>query len=392
MKFKSIMLMAVLLAVLTVGAVSAADINSADALAVEDNGDSSIDASLNDEILTVDEDNALSQNAEDDPVLGGSNTESNVIILAMDEEVTTDPNATTYDDSFIWVAVPKDDVGRVIVTIGETTVFNKTLKEFSTDKVQSEVINKIKMKNYAISFTDLKNCDNFYSDFKTGDVVTVSVLKSGKEIEWNQYSLSTNENAMNFQLKGMVDTMVECVDWYRKGNSNKAYFGLKNPNNDKPLSGYKLTLIFNGNTYVKTTDKNGRVYLAFDDSKLVPKTYTITAKFAGDAKYVKSVETIKFTVKKTTPKLIAAKKTFKSSLKTKKYTVTLKSATNKAISKVKVTLKVKGKTYKATTNSKGKATFKITKLTKKGTFKAVVTFAGNSFYKKVSKKVTIVCK
>ncbi|WP_407374058.1 hypothetical protein [Methanobrevibacter sp.] len=56
---------------------------------------------------------------------------------------------------------------------------------------------------------------------------------------------------------------------------------------------------------------------------------------------------------------------------------------------VKVTIKVNGKTYKATTNSKGQATFKITKLTKKGKFTALVKFAGNSKYKAVSKKPKI---
>ena len=55
-------------------------------------------------------------------------------------------------------------------------------------------------------------------------------------------------------------------------------------------------------------------------------------------------------------------------------------------------LKVAGKTYKATTNSKGKATFKITKLNKKGNFKATVTFKGNKYYKQVAKKVTIKVK
>jgi len=55
----------------------------------------------------------------------------------------------------------------------------------------------------------------------------------------------------------------------------------------------------------------------------------------------------------------------------------------------KVILKVKGKTYKATTNSKGKATFKIKKLNKKGTFKATVTYKGNKYFKKVSKKAKI---
>jgi hypothetical protein len=60
--------------------------------------------------------------------------------------------------------------------------------------------------------------------------------------------------------------------------------------------------------------------------------------------------------------------------------------------KVKVTLKVKGKTYKATTNGKGKATFKIKNLKKKGTFKATVGFTGDKYYNKVSKKVKIVVK
>ena len=78
--------------------------------------------------------------------------------------------------------------------------------------------------------------------------------------------------------------------------------------------------------------------------------------------------------------------------KTKKYAVVLKDSKNKAIKKVKVTLKVKGKTYKATTNSKGKATFKITKLTKAGSYKAAVKFAGNAYYKASAKSVKITVK
>ena len=52
-------------------------------------------------------------------------------------------------------------------------------------------------------------------------------------------------------------------------------------------------------------------------------------------------------------------------------------------------MKVKGKTYRAITNSKGKATFKLTKLNKKGVFKATVTYKGNKYYNKVSKKAKI---
>ena len=68
------------------------------------------------------------------------------------------------------------------------------------------------------------------------------------------------------------------------------------------------------------------------------------------------------------------------------------TASNKAIKKVKVTIKVRGKTYSAITNSKGKATFKITKLTKKGKYSALIKFAGNKSYKSSSKKILITVK
>ena len=80
---------------------------------------------------------------------------------------------------------------------------------------------------------------------------------------------------------------------------------------------------------------------------------------------------------------------FKTSVKTKKYTITLKDNTGKAIKNAKVKLKVKGKTYTAKTNSKGKATFRITKLNKEGTFKAKITYKGNKYFKKAIKKVKI---
>ena len=70
----------------------------------------------------------------------------------------------------------------------------------------------------------------------------------------------------------------------------------------------------------------------------------------------------------------------------------VKDNVGKAMNKVQITLKVKGKTYKATTNAKGKATFKIKKLTKKGTYKAIVTFKGNGNYNKITKTVKIKVK
>ena len=64
----------------------------------------------------------------------------------------------------------------------------------------------------------------------------------------------------------------------------------------------------------------------------------------------------------------------------------------KPIKKVKVTIKIGKKTFKAKTNAKGKATFKIKKSTKKGKYKAVVKFKGNKYYNKATKKVKITIK
>ncbi|MEE3491214.1 MAG: hypothetical protein VZR10_10110, partial [Methanobrevibacter sp.] len=169
-------------------------------------------------------------------------------------------------------------------------------------------------------------------------------------------------------------------------NINKDLIITLKDSNGNPVSGAKLIVDLNGaKTY--TTDSNGQVKVS--TKGLAPNVYTAKVTFNGNTNYDKSTKDIKVTVKKATPKLTAKKKTFKTTTKTKKYTITLKDNTGKAIKKAKVTLKVKGKTYKATTNSKGKATFKITKLNKKGTFKATITYKGNKYYNKVSKKANI---
>ena len=139
-----------------------------------------------------------------------------------------------------------------------------------------------------------------------------------------------------------------------------------------------------------TTDANGQV--SVDVSALTPNTYTATFTYSGDNTTSESTNTAKVVVSKAKPTLTAKKATFKAKKKTKKYSVTLKDNKGKAISKAKITLKVKGKTYKATTNAKGKATLKIKKLTKKGNYKATIKFAGNSFYSAVSKKTKITIK
>ena len=137
------------------------------------------------------------------------------------------------------------------------------------------------------------------------------------------------------------------------------------------------------------TNANGQIKILV--GKLVPKKYTAVITFNGDSTHQKSTKNVTVKVTKAKAKITAKKKTFKKALKVKKYSIKLKSGKT-LIKKARVYLKVKGKTYKATTNSKGKATFKIKNLKKRGTFTAKITFKTNAYYKKATKKIKIKIK
>lgn len=92
----------------------------------------------------------------------------------------------------------------------------------------------------------------------------------------------------------------------------------------------------------------------------------VTVIFAGDDAYKASGATATIKIIKETSKFAAKKKAFKVK-KSKKYTITIKSKSEKVINKVKVTLNVKGK--------KMPQTLKIVKL--------------NSTFKKLTKRVNI---
>ena len=164
--------------------------------------------------------------------------------------------------------------------------------------------------------------------------------------------------------------------------------------NGKVIAGEKITFYIN-NKKIKTvtTNKKGVATVTIAASKLKSlKTGSKTLKVTMSSNYDPNSKSVKITINKEKTKIAAKKKTFRKSLKTKKYTIQLKNSKNKVIKKAIVFLKVKGKTYKAKTNSKGKATFKITKLNKKGKFTAKITFKATKYYKGVSKKVKLTIK
>ena len=160
--------------------------------------------------------------------------------------------------------------------------------------------------------------------------------------------------------------------------------------NGKALANKKVTVKVGAISKTLTTNSKGQVSL--NVATLVPKTYTATVKFAGDSSYSASTVKPKVVVNKAKVKLTAKAKTFKVKAKVKKYTATLKNNKGKVLKNTKLTLKVGKKTFTAKINKKGVATFKITRLSKKGTFKSKISFKGDKWYKAINKTVKIKVK
>ena len=174
-------------------------------------------------------------------------------------------------------------------------------------------------------------------------------------------------------------------------NNAKVTVKLTNLVTNNAIAGAPVEITVNGKTYKGITDKNGNAVITIP-AKMIPKKYTAKVAYKGTDTLESDMTEIAFTVKKATPKVTAKKKSFKKSKKVKKYTITLKDNKGKAIKKARVTIKVGKKTFKAKTNAKGKAVFKLKKLTKKAKYTAKVTYKGNKYFNKVTKKAKITIK
>lgn len=203
---------------------------------------------------------------------------------------------------------------------------------------------------------------------------------------YNASSVSVDGNLLKDNVFITVKTSSYIINYGGK------YSAILKDSGGNAVSSKKVTFILNGKSIGSAnTDKNGVAAIQLT-SKILKAAKSgkknLVVKFSDDD-YNSASKTVKVSVNKEKTKFAAKSKSFMKSQKTKKYSVILKNSKNKAMKGVKVYIKVNGKKYAAKTNSRGKATFKITKLTKKGKFKAKITYNGDSCYQKASKNIKI---
>lgn len=273
-------------------------------------------------------------------------------------------------------------IPNIVFTYGESGSVNATL-------VGATGITNASVLNHTEAVVNIVN-----------NTITVSGLVAGSYVLQATTIPDANHNPVtataNITVNGVEVPADKAISTNVPANTKSPTFSIKL---EKDATGTFTVNIDNGKI-VKTAElKDGAASITVAD--LTAGDHTISVSYSGDGKYSPITQNttlnIKEPVKPTTKvtkkatKITAKKATFKAKKKTKKYTITLKSG-KKLISKVKVTIKVGKKTYTAKTNKKGKATFNLKKLTKKGKYTAVIKFKGNKNYKATSKKVKITVK
>ena len=261
----------------------------------------------------------------DDEIYAKNSTTVKVTVSKVPTEIAADPIAATYNANKDLVITLKDSNGNPIGGLNITVDLNGT-KNYTTDTSGQVRISTMGLAaniyDVGISFNGTDkylNCSN---------TTTVSIYKESSRVDTKP--LTTDYNVHKYLVVGLKD------------------------NEGNPIRNADAFIEIHGVTYKCRSDDAGNARLII---RLNPGTYTAKITF-DNVNYTGFTQYVTVIVKKLTPKLTAKKKTFKKAKKVKKYTVTLK-ANSKALAKVKLTLKVKGKTYKAKTNAKGKAVFKI---------------------------------
>lgn len=150
----------------------------------------------------------------------------------------------------------------------------------------------------------------------------------------------------------------------------------------KAISGQTIKIRFNGETYTRVTDSNGRVYLKIGS---VASKYTTKITYAGNTSYKSSSKSFTLTVYKTKTSITVASK---SVIRGKYLYAYLKDSKGNPLASKSVKIKFYYSKYRykyfyKTTNSNGRVSLKINN--KPGYYTTKIIYSGSGYYKPYTK-------
>ncbi len=324
----------------------------------------------------------------------------NLTINKADSSLDISDKEFIYAEDAIISAVTENSTGDVIAKLTDENN-NEIAVTVSGDNI---TLPKLNVGKYTLAVTTNVD-DNHNNATKTATITIVKTTLSMNVIVEPIENITVNDNViisvnLPSDAIGLILLEINNIKLFEELTNGKAKFTLSNLTQDN----YTVKAKYLGdNNYIESINDTEKFTVLPNDKKTESNNITVVI---DGVKYVvplengivniktnnaSSTDATKATATQMKTSIKASKKSFKAKSKVKKYTITLKSGKT-PVKKVQVSIKIGKKTFKAKTNAKGKATFKIKKLTKKGKYSAVIKFKGNKAYKASSKKVKITLK
>ena len=317
--------------------------------------------------------------------------DKNVIfnVLASDDStgksIEISQSTIILDNADVFMAVDSlDDNDSAVIDVPSISIVGNDFRAISDDVVP-ESITILKL----LSYKEVLNTNNNISISSNMIACGMRPFKFDVRTVFNGSDILISNSSIFEKTSTKIiykDMVTTAVDLSLDGRVGKYFNATLTDDNGNPLAGKLVQIGLNGKIYNDTTDSNGLCQLQVN---LGSGVYTFAVSFLGDENYKASFAVARITVNKQKPVISCSNYYFKASAKSKKVSISLKSASRKPLRNRIVQLFLNGKLYSGKTNSKGVATINIS-ISKKKTYSFTVKYGGDYIYGTVSKKAKLV--
>ena len=237
------------------------------------------------------------------------------------------------------------------------------------------------MKNQNVTVT-IKNKKYAKTTNSYGRISMKISLDVGKYPVKISYNGNANYSASSKSFNMTVYKIKTRFSLYKSSviSGNNLYAYLKTADG-KALSKRKVSLKFNGKSYTKTTDKNGKITFRINEKS---GKYKLKLSYGGGSSYQKASQSFTVRSYNIKTKIVVANY---SVVRGKYFLITLKDNDNNILKNRGVTFTFYNKKYTKVTNANGQASLRLTKVP--GTHSMNIKYNGHKGYLKTNRNIKV---